>query len=243
MSRRDVRDRHVVQWLFQNKNWSAERIKQFTGFNAKFIQRWKNRSNVEELDRGPPPNKVIDKKLIHRVKMKATKEKFQSTRSLGAQFSVSKDTAQRALYSAGLKPFKVKRKPFLKPQHRIKRMKFAKKFADMDWDCVLFTDEKYFHLGGGKGNNRYVWCSSPDDQRRFQGTKKYSAKLSVWGGISSFGKTRIVVFEDELDAKLYEKILKKYAVPDAEILFADAENGWWFQQDGDPAHTASDTIQ
>ncbi len=52
-----------------------------------------------------------------------------------------------------------------------------------------------------------------------------------------------MVFEDELDVKLYEKILKKYIIPDAEILFADIENGWWFQQNGDPAHIVSDTIQ
>jgi hypothetical protein len=242
MARRSEGDRYLVQWLYDNKKWSFLRIQRFTKFDYKFVKRWANRDDIKDKTRGEPKNKKISKNFVSEVSNRVKTLKFQSTRTLGAQLGVSQETIRKALHIVGLKAFKLKEKPFLNIKHRLKRLRFARNFKNINWDTVLFTDEKYFFLGGSKGNNRYVWCTSPTDQKRFVGKKKYSAKLSVWAGISARGRTRIVVFEEELDTELYLHILKRYMLPDAEILFAN-DDEWWFQQDGDPAYTSHDSIE
>src|SRR2546421_663519 len=43
----------------------------------------------------------------------------------------------------------------LKPEHKVKRVKFAKKYSNYNWDYVLFADEKTFDLGGGPARKRW----------------------------------------------------------------------------------------
>lgn len=153
MARRSEGDRYLVQWLYTNKRWSALRIQQFTNFGCKFVEKWIYRDDVKEKTRGEPKNKKLSKDFVLEVSNRVKSFNFQSTRTLGVHFGVSPETIRKALHLSGLKAFKMKEKPFLNVRHKIKRLEFARKFEDHNWNTVLFTDEKYFYLGGSKGNN------------------------------------------------------------------------------------------
>ncbi len=61
----------------------------------------------------------------------------------------------------------------------------------------------------------------------------------VWGGISWRCKTQLAVVNGHLNSEEYVKMLQEYLLPFAEDIY---HNGFVFQQDNAPAHTALHTM-
>jgi len=137
--------------------------------------------------------------------------------------------------------FYLKRKKIqkLKQRDKDKRMEFAEEMIDYNWKLVLFTDEKSFWLG-----------SSPDkawqtlDKRIEDETEKWTPKLHVWGGIGYYFKSELYFFEQNMDGKLYQQILRKRLPPTP---FIDCprrlKKKWVFLQDNDPKHKSKKSME
>ena len=70
--------------------------------------------------------------------------------------------------------------------------------------------------------------------------KQYSAKVRVWGGVSAQGKTRLLIYNDDLTGPKYRALLKR-AKPDFNKIFGSSNRNWTFVHDGASPHKARAT--
>ena len=59
----------------------------------------------------------------------------------GKGIKVRKDTVRKHLVQSGLYPYRRQKQPFLSAKQKKKRVKFARKYLDHDWNNTLMTDE------------------------------------------------------------------------------------------------------
>ncbi len=127
-------------------------------------------------------------------------------------------------FEYGLPPSKVP----LTEEIKYKRLLFAIKYKQIDWDMVLFSDECS------------IWEGMQTMQRWFNSnlgidydvTFKHTKKLNIWGVINSNKKINIHIFNQNMDANEYVAILKDHLLP-----YYDKK--LYFQYDNDPKHTSS----
>jgi transposase len=145
------------------------------------------------------------------------------------------------LREQGLKPFHPQKQPRLLPQHKAKRVKFAKRHLTDDWSQVLWTDETEFLLNPKTTNptKDVVWARRREDVPADE-VNQYSPKVRVWGGVSAQGNTRLIVYEGELTAAKYTALLTK-AKPDFDSIFGRRNRNWVYIHDGASPHKARST--
>ena len=98
-----------------------------------------------------------------------------------------------------------------------------------DFNDVIFTDESTIQL---ECHSRR--CFRKEKQRSaLKQRAKHPAKIHVWGGISSRGATRIVMFGGILNAERLEIILQSALLPFIRKYYPA---GHRLQQDNDPKH-------
>ena len=133
------------------------------------------------------------------------------------------------------------KKPLLRRQNRIKRLRFAKQHKDWtkdDWNKGLLTDESKFELFG---TNRRVYVRRRKGERFIDDcispTVMHGGGNSmVWGSISGTGLGSLVKIDGIMDKKVYHNILVRHAVPSGRRLIG---NNFVFQEDNDPKHSSN----
>jgi hypothetical protein len=156
------------------------------------------------------------------------------------RFGVDLSTGHIQVYlrSRGLKPYHRAKQLKLSPEHKRRRVRFARKYRNHDWTNTLFTDETEFPLVPTKAGNSkddIVWARRKEDVPPLE-VEQYTESLRVWGGFSATGRTRLVFYTGEMTAAKYCRILACVA-PDFEEIFGEEDN-WTFQHDGASPHKA-----
>jgi len=113
-------------------------------------------------------------------------------------------TVQRVIRRSGLRYQKVKKMEKLTVDHKQRRVDYCNERKDYNWNRVLFTDEKTFHVGASPD---FAW---QEQGHRIEEPKvSYPLKLNVWGGIGTHLKTKLYYFSSNMNSELYTKVLKK----------------------------------
>lgn len=73
------------------------------------------------------------------------------------------------------------------------------------------------------------------EKRALKQRAKHPVKVHIWGGISTRGATRLVIFTGTMDAIKFGKILEASLVPFVRTCFPD---GHRLQMDNDPKHSS-----
>lgn len=234
MVKHDIGKRALIQALARD-GLSASAIAAKVGVDRKTVLLWKDRTNCEDLIRCGRPAKLTaqTRKAITR---KLTRKEGASQRSIAAQYDVSHQTIGRHAKQLGLKPLHRQKKPMLTQQQQKKRVDFAKRHKDEDWEAVLFEDEKTFEVGHHPNRKNDVVYAYRADQVPPLPAVKHPAKLNVAAAVSSTGRSKLHIFEENLTGELYKKILKRTILPAANHIFGN--NPWTLLQDNDPKHTS-----
>ncbi len=123
--------------------------------------------------------------------------------------------------------------------HIRKRLSFANGYAQRtNWNDVLFSDEKSFPLCKSTSQQ---WVQIPEGESPFQPEymvhkKSHSEKVHMWACFAAGGVGEFKLFEQNMDKKIFKRILMKHLKSSATKLFGD--NHWWFYMDNDPKHTS-----
>jgi len=112
--------------------------------------------------------------------------------------------------------------------HKIRRVEWAKKHLNNNWNKTVFTDETAFQFFR---NTVGRWYKGERPVRRIP---KDCTKIFAWGGFSIKGKTSLFCFTNIMNAAFYVEILEKH-IPEIRSLMG---RRWRFQQDNDPKHTS-----
>ena len=155
--------------------------------------------------------------------------------------SASLRTIQRVLRDSEIMNFErpnVRSK--LEPHLVSARLKWSKEhsfYSVRQWKRTLFTDEKRFCLDDPDGHACY-WRDKRLPKAVFSKRPKGGGCVMIWGGISWRGMTPLVIIKDKVDAVKYAEMLEEIVAPWCEETYP---NGFTFQQDGAPSHTALHT--
>lgn len=122
-------------------------------------------------------------------------------------------------------------KPLLTDAHRRKRLEWAKRYVEFDWDKIIFTDELTFRLNHTTRKSwRFPW------RRKIFRTVKHPAKVNVWGCFSSKGLDWIVCFTGNLDSNKMCSIYRQGLLLSAKDTFGIDSTDWILMEDNDPKH-------
>lgn len=141
---------------------------------------------------------------------------------------------------SGLYGRKPAKKPFLKKQHVIARLEFAREHINKtvdDWKKYLFSDESKFNLISNDGRGYVRRPVNERFNKRYTiGTVKFGGgNIKVWSCFSWFGVGPLYQVVGNMDQLQYREILQNQMLPYAAEFMP---NNWVFQHDNDPKHTA-----
>jgi hypothetical protein len=144
---------------------------------------------------------------------------------------VTTRTIEITLKNQGYLLFVPKEIPKLTPAMKANRVRWSKEHLDDDWDNTIFSDETIFQFYRTVAKQ---WSKRGKPRKPVQ---NHGPQLTVWGGISSRGKTSLAIVDGTIDARKYCKVLEEY-LPKLAAKFPD---GWRFQHDNAPPHRAKIT--
>ena len=158
----------------------------------------------------------------------------------GKGIKVRKDTVRKHLVQSGLYPYRRQKQPFLSAKQKKKRVKFARKYLDHDWNNTLMTDESDFNLFAPTNRkNDVVWARSLADVPPLE-VVKHAAGVKVWAGVSATGRTNLHFYKGTIGGLVYRTILEEAK---KEMNDAMDDDDWTYQHDGASAHKAKKTNQ
>ena len=251
----DDEARIVVQWFKKHHDWPIADIQRVTGLDYQFVRRWVMRDDVNHVlkpgkRKGPAPIIAGDDldALVDRVK----KKRFASSYKEQATFTNPRTkkvpaatTVQRALHRAGLTSVKVRRTCFLTAAHRETRLWFARLNERTNWRDWVFSDEKWFMIGGIKGNEKmWVDMCDPDPEERYVGKVAHPTKVMVWGAISYDGRSNLHFFDGKVKGEQYCEAVKEAMLDylyKPEWMNVRRGAKLTFMQDGARCHTSKST--
>jgi len=140
--------------------------------------------------------------------------------------NVSRSTVSRHLTDLGYRNALPLRTPMLTPVHKQKRVEWAQKHKDDNWEMTLFSDETAFQLFRNTIRHWYR------DARPVRRVPKDRSKIFAWGGFCIKGTTSLFCFKRIMDGKFYTEILEKQ-LPEVRSML---QGRWRLQQDNDPKH-------
>lgn len=198
----------------------------------RYIADFKSGGSWERNAYSPRAQKKTAPKIARKVIQKSRcRTRIYSTRQIGASVGVSHVTVQKILKSRGINFKSHNRRLPLTKERRTKRLRFARfmQKRKREWSSTIITDEASFWLNKSKPDK--VWTSNAEEE---VGRGVHGPKVHCWGGISARGALKLELFEENLNAKDYLKIISR-KVPEINRLYPD---GWQWQQDGSGVHRA-----
>ncbi|CAF1522928.1 unnamed protein product, partial [Rotaria sordida] len=98
----------------------------------------------------------------------------------------------------------------LTPEHKERRVQWAKQHLNDNWESTVFTDESTFQLFR---NTIRRWSKNPTEEKKR--ILKNRQKVHVWVSISSHGKVGFHSFQNIMDSDYYIEILENNLISNA----------------------------
>lgn len=207
-------------------------------------KRFQERGTVRRAEKAGRPRKSTPRmdKLIKRISFANPLKTAADISELRQHYGVSLDvsTVNRRLNDAGLYGRHAAKKPLVSQKNRKARLAFARRHVNWtpdQWRKVLFSDESKFELfrtAGVTYVRRPIACRN-DVRYQVPTVKHGGGSVLVWGCFSSSGVGPLIQIQGTLDQVQYRSILEDSMLPHARETMPQ---GWIFQQDNDPKHTA-----
>ena len=142
--------------------------------------------------------------------------------------SASGWTMQRHLHRMDYRNILPRVTHMLTKEQKEKRVIWAMKHKNDDWNQTVFPNESYFQLFRNTVRRR-----SKTPQKELKRIPKNKQKVIVWEAIRAQGKISCHTFTSNMNAPFYIKILQNHLLPAARQQY---EQQWRFQQDNDLKH-------
>lgn len=246
--------RQAVQWL-SACGCSNPDIEKRLGLNAKFVWTWAKRETSSEKG-GRGPAAVISRAKARVLKRSIVKVRFMTSDKLRQKVknpasgkAVSAQTIRRALHSVGAISVSVRKGQMLTQVQKDRRVAWCEFHSEAGTDFAkwTFSDEKWWRVGGVKGNERIWVCESdPDPDERYVATAAHPAKVMIWAAISYHGRSSIHFFDGTVASDEYMDCVKEAYIPccfDPEYLAMSRTEKYEFQQDGARCHTSKKSLE
>lgn len=130
----------------------------------------------------------------------------------------------------------------LTQEHKDRRVQFCEENYGIDWDFVVFTDEKTFK----SCNDRAQTLWRPKKQRYnplYVQETTYSGRITcgVWGFITRGGVGELTPISAHMNSEEYTSILDNIYLPAINSMYGESADEFTFQQDNARMHTSYHT--
>jgi transposase len=219
-------NRQAIQQLWNQGIQDAMEIHNRTNIPLSTIydnlKKLKNSGTVQRIEGSGRPKKITAN-ASRALGQYIRQDFYISTRALSTKLSstgidVSYRTIGRHLSNHGYHKKLPRASPMLTANHKLKRIEWAKKHLNDDWNNTLFSDETAFQLFR---NTLERWYKG---QQPIRPMPKDRVKILAWGGFCIKGKTSLYCFSEIMDAEFYVNILRS-ELPEIEDLLG---NDWRF---------------
>ncbi len=185
-------------------------------------RRFQQFGNVRDRPRAGRP-RVTSRQQDNHIRLVHLRNRFQTAsltaRTIPGLRAISPRTVRNRLRERRIRPRRPAVRPVFLRRHRVARLAWCRRhlrFNRRDWAGILFTDESRIHLDSSDGRSRVyrrVGERFNDacvvERRAFGG-----GSVMVWGGITSTGRTPLVVIDGNLNAVRYrDEIIQPHVIP------------------------------
>jgi len=212
---------------------------QFQGSEDTVKKKVRKLRKREVLDDGRKKNKrpeVLSQVELDQVSDKLVREPELSAPALVAslKFDCCARTLNRHLKNNGYRYLRILKEPLMNNKHKQERITFAQNHSrDHEWKNTFFLDESKF-----EAFSRKFVCHKKPNERVVKGRPKHPPKINLIGVISYNGPSRLIIFTDNMNAKLFLKFFKLLE-KDAKVLYSGRK--YRIYLDKDSQHTADNT--
>ncbi|KAL4500911.1 hypothetical protein ABPG72_020145 [Tetrahymena utriculariae] len=202
------------------------------------IQKYQNGQPLERKKRSDcGKTRKITKPQQQRIRQYVNQSQKTSARIIKKQLKLtaSESAITKFLKNEGFTYTSTFKVPPLTPVQKQQRILFCQRHINDNMNEAIFVDETSVetHLAPRK-----TWTLKSNGPKKFV-KPSHPQKFHLWGGISVNGTISIEIFEDNLTAKKYLKILKKRLIPWKQK--QKNMKNFNFYQDNDPKHRAKST--
>lgn len=169
-----------------------------------WTMRYENEGHVENRPRPGQPRKT-NENIDFQIKEKAEESPFITAASIAREMKLTACVVRHRLRESGLFHHKAK----LTQKHLDDRIKFCEENQGLDWDRVIFSDEKVFRSYSDR--KLHLW--RPKNERhnpKYVQQQKVSGRIScgVWGFVTAMGVGDICEISGHMNAHEYTELLE-----------------------------------
>ena len=229
----DVGPRAQVQ-ILRDQGYSQSLIANVIRRDKSFVERCCGRADIiDRPNHGRPPK--ITRSVLSQIEKRIMFKRRRSLRVVAQQMNLSKSSIQRATKKLGLVAYHQSWAPRLTLKHLADRKRFARDHKNFDWSKVLFIDEKIaFLIPKPNSKNDVIWAPKGSTIPNLP-RDVHPVKWNVSAGISISGRSRIYIFDQNMNGQLFKEILASTLLPAGKKLHG---NDWYLYMDRDPKHTS-----
>lgn len=127
----------------------------------------------------------------------------------------------------------------LTPEHMAARRAWAKDMLmkRMEWETVIFSDDKKFNLDGPYGF-KFYWRDLRKPAKEAVRRQNGGGSVMLWGGFSAKGKTELAVLKGMQNSDDYVYMVSEFLLPFAHLTYG---TDFIYQQDNASIHTSKRT--
>ena len=240
------KERATIQVLGE-LDWPPAEIARYLNIHLNSVRRWVGREGQEIIH--TPREVCVDPAA---AKALVCEKRFASAAKAAGHFvnpktgeNPSGRTVCRALIRAGCINKRVRKTSLLTALHKKNRKTFCRFHRDEDWEAWLFSDEKWFCVGGVQGNERmWVHKDDPNPAALYVPKAAKPQKVMVWGCISYEGRSALHFHDESVNSQVYQECIEDCLLPslfEEEWMGLDKDEEYIFHQDGASCHMSNST--
>lgn len=207
------------------------------------MKRYENENSLDSHFHRCGRPKITSPELDQEIFDYANERKFVTATEISREMGINQRTIGRRLRERGL----FCRKPALKIQlsraQREARIAFIEANYNIDWDLVVFSDEKVYKSFSDRKkvlyrpkNHRY----HPDYVQPIQRSGRITC--GVWGFITAGGFGELCEISPRMDSTEYVSILNEIYLPAMHSMYGVDMRNFLFMQDNAGVHTSRETM-
>lgn len=207
-----------------------------------WVNRFEEEGSLESRFKNSGRKRITTEDIDNAIFEYADLRKFVTATGIANIIGVNRRTVGRRLKEKGLFCRKPARKTELSREDCDKRLEFIEENYNIDWEKVVFSDEKSFKSYTDRAKVLYRPKGFRYHKDYVQ-QKKLSGRITcgVWGYITAFGFGELCEISSKMKSEEYISILDEVYKPSMQAMFEDERANFVLMQDNAPTHTSIQT--